>query len=71
MYPMYMGRRVARIRIGNILSEIKSEKVAATLLKDVKFEKQVVHVNKTRVTNETMRKLDYVSNAYGKKSSKN
>lgn len=51
MYPMHMGRRVARIRKGIIPPEIKFEQVVTALLNGVKFEKQVVHANKTHLMN--------------------
>lgn len=49
MYPVYIGRRIARITIGVISLETKPEWVVAALLKDTKYEKHVIQANKTQL----------------------
>lgn len=51
MFPIYMGRRFARVSIGVIILEVKPEGVVAALLKGVQMESEVISASRTKVVN--------------------
>lgn len=51
LFPMYMGRRLARIRIGAIPPDVKPGWIVAAIMKEINLDYEVVNTNRTKAVN--------------------
>lgn len=51
LFPMYMGRRLVRIRVGAIPSYVKPEWIVTTIVMEIKLDYEIVNTNRTKVVN--------------------
>lgn len=49
LFPVYMGKKIVRVKIGGILPTIRKEWVVAALIKDIKEDYKIISINNAQV----------------------